>query len=243
MLKELFYRAMADLHRKHGLRQLCLLEQKLISNQSRFAVPFAYRGKGYFKKIEPRQNPMEIEELYRIVCELKPERVLEIGTARGGSLYLWTQSAASDATIVSVDLPEGQFGGAYPACRLPFYQAFKRQNQKLYLLRKDSHQTNTVEEVICLFNQKPIDFVFIDGDHTYEGVKSDFLNYGPLVRPGGIIGFHDILPRPDLPAIQVDRFWNEIKEKYNIKEIIGPDGSGRKIGIGLIHVGKSGVIT
>ena len=87
-----------------------------------------------------------------------------------------------------------------------------------------------------LFEKKTIDFVFIDGDHTYEGVKSDFLNYGPLVRPGGIIGFHDILPRPELPEIQVFRFWREVREKHNTKEIIGPDGSDKKVGIGLIFV-------
>jgi predicted O-methyltransferase YrrM len=239
MIKELFYRTMAGFHKKRGLLQLRLLEQKLLSSQSRFAIPFTYRGKGYFKTIQPRQNSAEIEELYKTVIDLAPMRVLEIGTARGGTLYLWTQAATADATIVSVDLPEGQFGGAYPACRIPFYQAFKRPGQKLYLLRKDSHQTNTVEEVSELFNKNLIDFAFIDGDHTYEGVKADFLNYGPMVRPGGIIGFHDILPRSDLPSIQVNRFWKEVQKKYNTREIIGPDESGRKIGIGLIHVGKS----
>jgi predicted O-methyltransferase YrrM len=239
MIKELFYRTMAIFHRKRGLRHLRLLEKKLLSSQARFAIPFVYRGKGYFKTIEPRQNSAEIEALYQTVIDLAPMRVLEIGTARGGTLYLWSQAATSDATIVSVDLPGGQFGGAYPACRIPFYQAFKRPGQKLYLLRKDSHQSNTVEEVSQLFNKNLIDFAFIDGDHTYEGVKADFLNYGPMVRPGGIIGFHDILPRSDLPSIQINRFWKEVREKYNTREIIGPDESGRKIGIGLIHVGKS----
>jgi len=241
MIKELFYRTMAGFHRKQGIRQLRLLEQKLLSSQARFAIPFAYRGKGYFKTIAPRQNSAEIEDLYKTVRDLAPMRVLEIGTARGGTLYLWTQAATADATIVSVDLPEGQFGGAYPVCRIPFYQAFKQPGQELYLLRKDSHQANTVEEVNNLFNKHLIDFAFIDGDHTYGGVKADFLNYGPLVRPGGLIGIHDILPRPDLPAIQVDRFWNETKGKYNTREIIGPDESGRKIGIGLIHVGRSAI--
>lgn len=239
MIKELFYRTMAVSHRKRGLRHLRLLEQKLFSSQARFAIPFVYRGKGYFKTIEPRQNSAEIEELYQTVRDLAPMRVLEIGTARGGTLYLWTQAATADATIVSVDLPEGQFGGAYPICRIPFYEAFSRPGQTLHLIRENSHEAQTIEKVGIIFNNHPIDFAFIDGDHSYEGVKADFLNYGPLIRPGGIIGFHDILPRPDLPEIQVDRFWKEIKNKYKSREIIGPDKSGRKIGIGLIHVEKS----
>jgi len=240
-MKEFFYKTMARSHRERGLNQLRLLENKLVSPQARFAVPFAYRGKGYFKSIEPRQNPSEIEGLYRAVCELGPVRVLEIGTARGGTLYLWTQAATQDATIVSVDLPGGEFGGAYPACRISFYEAFARPGQKLHLLRTDSHKHQTVEKVRHLFDNHPIDFAFIDGDHSYEGVKSDFFSYGPMVRPGGIIAFHDTLPRPDLPEIQVDRFWREIKKKYDTKELIGPEGSGRKIGIGLVQVGKTGI--
>ena len=236
MIKGFFYKIMTSLHYQKALRQLKYLETKLVSAQSRFAIPFVYRGKGYYKTIEPRQNPSEIEEFYKTVMELSPTRVLEIGTARGGTLYLWTQAAKPDATIVSIDLPEGEFGGAYPICRIPFYKAFSRPGQTLHLIRENSHEAQTIEKVSIIFNNHPIDFAFIDGDHSYEGVKADFLNYGPLIRPGGIIGFHDILPRPDLPEIQVDRFWNEIKNKYKSREIIGPDKSGRKIGIGLIHV-------
>jgi predicted O-methyltransferase YrrM len=240
-MKDLFYRTMAAFHRKQGLRQLQLLENKLVSPQARFAVPFAYRGRGYFKSIEPRQNPLEIEELYRLVCEMGPTRVLEIGTARGGTLYLWIQAATQEATIVSVDLPGGEFGGAYPASRVPFYGAFARPGQKLYLVRKDSHKPETVKEVCDLYGDHPVDFAFIDGDHSYEGVKSDFFNYGPLVRPGGMIAFHDILPRSDLAEIQVDRFWREIRNEYDTQELIGPEGSGRKVGIGIVRIGKTGI--
>jgi hypothetical protein len=48
------------------------------------------------------------------------------------------------------------------------------------------------------------------------------------------------LPRPDLPEIQVHRFWSEVREKYDTHELIGPEGLGRKIGIGLISVSESG---
>jgi predicted O-methyltransferase YrrM len=42
--------------------------------------------------------------------------------------------------------------------------------------------------VVCkLFAHKPIDLLYIDGDHSYEGVTADLKNWGPLVRSGGII--------------------------------------------------------
>ena len=236
MIKNLYYNALSRIHLKKSIKIIKNFENKLYSSSARFAIPFLYRGKGYFKKIEPRQNSVEIEKLYKAVCDLQPESILEIGTARGGTLYLWAQAATDDATIVSVDLPGGKFGGAYPSARIPFYQSFVKNNQRLHLIRSDSHSTETLNMVKKCFSDQLIDFAFIDGDHTYEGVKSDFSLYAPLVRKGGIVALHDILQRTDLPDIQVSRFWNEIKNQYNSIEIIGPKDSGRKIGIGIIKI-------
>ncbi|MDX1763369.1 MAG: class I SAM-dependent methyltransferase [bacterium] len=241
MLKQWYYDLMTEVHRKRGLAQLRRLERQHATREERISVPFVYRGIGHFKKIQPRQNRTEIEGLYNEVCALAPKRVLEVGTARGGTLYLWTQAARDDAIIVSVDLPGGEFGGAYPPCRVPFYRLFARASQDLHLLRADSHDPATLGEVRDLFASEPIDFAFIDGDHTYVGVKSDFETYGPLVRPGGLIAFHDILPRSDEPEIQVDRFWKEVRDQYDCHEFIGDDSGGRRIGIGVIQVGEKRV--
>jgi hypothetical protein len=62
MLKHAFYNLMSGAHRESGLRQLQTLEKKLPSKDVRFAVPFVYHGRGFFKTIEPRQNPEEIRE-------------------------------------------------------------------------------------------------------------------------------------------------------------------------------------
>src|SRR5262249_17021459 len=51
------------------------------------------------------QEPREARALLRIVRELRPTRVVEVGTAHGGSFLLWARAAAPDATLVSVDLP------------------------------------------------------------------------------------------------------------------------------------------
>jgi len=44
--------------------------------------------------------------------------------------------------------------------------------------------------------------------------------YSPLVKRGGIIGFHDIVHCPFVPDCQVEKFWKEIKQKYKTKEVI-----------------------
>jgi predicted O-methyltransferase YrrM len=42
-----------------------------------------------------------------------------------------------------------------------------------------------------------VDFVFIDGDHTYEGLRADWQGWSPLIAPGGCIALHDSRSTPD----------------------------------------------
>lgn len=42
------------------------------------------------------------------------------------------------------------------------------------------------------WSEKNIALLFIDGDHSYEGVKSDYEAWEPFVVSGGVIVFHDI---------------------------------------------------
>lgn len=240
-MKQLLYSLFAKRDARKAISQLKTLESKLISQRARFAIPFVFKGKGFFKSIECMQNPFEIEAFYHFICELQPKNVLEIGTAKGGALYLWLQAADEKATVVSVDLPHGEFGGGYPPARIPFYQSFAKKNQTLYLLQADSHAEQTITQVKQIFAKTQLDFLFIDGDHTFEGASKDFENYGPLVRPGGWIAFHDILPRQDIPQIQVDRLWASLSQKYETWELVGDEHSGRKIGCGFLKVPETGL--
>lgn len=42
----------------------------------------------------------------------------------------------------------------------------------------------------------PVDFLFIDGDHSYEGLRGDWESWSPLVTPGGIVALHDSCSSP-----------------------------------------------
>jgi predicted O-methyltransferase YrrM len=59
-------------------------------------------------------------------------------------------------------------------------------------MRANSHESSTLDQVKRLFKGQQIDMLFIDGDHTYEGVKMDWEMYSQLVRPGGLVVFHDV---------------------------------------------------
>jgi len=180
--------------------------------------------------LKPLQIKEELAWLVQQVRTLKPRTVLEIGTARGGTLFLWTRLARPDAVIVSIDLPGGRFGGGYNPRRGSVYHHFPRSGQQLHLLREDSHQDSTLDKTRALFGGELIDFLFIDGDHTYEGVKKDWEMYSPLVRPGGLIAFHDIAGNYE--DTQVKRLWDSVKPAFEHREYaVDPQGY---YGIGVL---------
>lgn len=187
----------------------------------------------FSRPIAPLQVRDELAQLVKIVSERRPTSVLEIGTAQGGTLWLWCRVADPRATIVSIDLRHGQFGGGYHWAKIPLYKSFAQNGQALRLIRGDSHAPETRSRVKRQL-PRTVDFLFIDGDHSYEGVKQDFEMYSPLVAKGGIIAFHDILPHATQRDCQVHRFWNELKRDCEHQEIVADPKQGWA-GIGVIR--------
>ena len=60
------------------------------------------------------------------------------------------------------------------------------------------------------YQHSPYDLIFIDAGHSYEEVRRDHRTYGPLLRPRGIVAFHDALPRAAYPEVEVWRYVKEI---------------------------------
>jgi cephalosporin hydroxylase len=186
--------------------------------------------------IAPLQVRSELLRFAAIIAELKPSLALEIGTAHGGTLCVISRLSRTSATIISVDLPGGLFGGGYKWFRIPVYKSFPVLNQKLHLIRGNSHDPATQSSVKARMGEnRKLDLLFIDGDHSYEGVKTDFETYAPLVHSGGIIAFHDIAEHPKETGCEVARFWQEIKQQYAHEEIIENEQQGWA-GIGILKV-------
>jgi len=177
----------------------------------------------------PIQDIDELAHLVADVRALNPRIIVEIGTHRGGTLYLWSRLAQPKATLISIDLRGGAFGGGYSAFRIPFYKRFSRDGQKLHLIRADSHAPSTLHMAKQLLNDQPIDLLFVDGDHTYDGVKKDWEMYSPLVRPSGLIVFHDVAG--DYADTHVKSFWDTLKINYACREYISNPGGLYGIGV------------
>jgi predicted O-methyltransferase YrrM len=186
------------------------------------------------------QKEKELALLLALLVDRHPRTVVEIGTFQGGTLWGWCQVAERDALIVSIDLPGGLFGGGYPEEELPRLRSYARARQALHLLRLDSHEAETLASVRDLLGDRQVDFLFIDGDHSYEGVRLDYEMYGPLVRRAGLIALHDVVPHPEVPECQVDRLWNSVKRDFEFVEFVDPEdvrGWGQWGGIGVLYAG------
>ncbi len=179
--------------------------------------------------IQPIQVKEELSQLLADVERLRPRTVLEIGTCCGGTLYLWTRLAQPDAIIISIDLPGAAFGGGYSLVRKSLYQRFSRERQSLHLLRSDSHAAATMDHVKRLLGGRPVDLLFIDGDHTYEGVSLDWKMYSQLLSPNGIAVFHDVAG--NYGETQVKRLWDAIKTGRAYREYIADPGGCYGIGL------------
>jgi len=63
-----------------------------------------------------------------------------------------------------------------------------------------------------------VDFVYIDGDHSYEAVKKDINNYWKIVKDGGLLGGHDVhnAVRPHNRGVMKAVFEFALSEKLDV---------------------------
>jgi len=182
------------------------------------------------------QRWTELVGLVHLVRQLRPTAVVEIGMGDGGTMALWAQIAPPEAHLIGLDIKilSGVDG---------LIRSKLRAGQKLSLIEADSHADSTKQKVLDSLAGSKIDFLFIDGDHGYEGVKLDFESFSPLVRPGGLVGFHDIIPDYSVRfgvqsgkyAGGVHKFWSQVISRfphYEFIDSVGQDG----FGIGVVRM-------
>lgn len=131
------------------------------------------------------ESQAEQELLVVLARHLQPGSIIvEIGSEFGMSASLFRYGAPPDVEIYCVDL--------FPNGLHDYFQANLMEVDLFYnihILKGDSAKMGRAwgqQQPI-----KPIDLLFIDGDHTYQGCKRDIEAWTPYVKPGGWIVFHD----------------------------------------------------
>jgi len=139
----------------------------------------------------------DVEALAAAVLHCRPRRIFEIGTYKGASCELMLR-LMPEAQVISIafartlgpserynndDLPVAAVGALV-----------SQTNRARYTqLIGDSHQ---IDPQVFLADHGPMDLVFIDGDHSREGVRQDTALARAILAPGGAIAWHDANPKP-----------------------------------------------
>lgn len=186
--------------------------------------PHAFSGR------RASQNKYELEQLIGFLNANKISHYLEIGAREGDTFHEIMNRVPSIEFGLAVDYPGGLWGKSTTGLKLEkaIYD-LNRKGKFADFILGDSKSQTVIEEV----KSYQWDAIFIDGDHTYEGVRSDWGNYGDLAP---IIIFHDIVGQHQKEKVhgkpvEVPKLWAEIKEKRIHLEFID---EGSHMGIGVI---------
>lgn len=156
--------------------------------------------------------------LYRIMRELSHATVVEIGRFKGGSTFLMAAALTPGSRLYSFDwfvdrrAPHPKSNGAvrHPAAGRPDLDQSLREALDRYAL-SDRVDLIVADSRTVTPPPQGCDLIFIDGDHSYEGVRADYEHWAPHVRAGGRLLFHDAVARDLAPsAVGVSRLVDEI---------------------------------
>jgi predicted O-methyltransferase YrrM len=177
------------------------------------------------------QNREEILPLIELLQERDPRVVGEIGTYLSGNSFLFNQTLQRLSLQILVDLKVKN------KLKLQYYAP---SNLSLVCVDGFSCDAYTLHQVARALGDLRFDFLFIDGDHEYAGVRQDLLEYAQWVRPGGLVAFHDIVPdhfvrygrTGPFYAGEVYLLWRQLKARFRHWEFVAdPDQNGAGIGV------------
>ena len=135
---------------------------------------------------------------------------VEIGCYAGGSACLMLQRKNTNAFSIDLGNPIN------PDIVKQNVNKLNKHNNTYNYIKGSSHDLETFNKLKEYVDE--IDILFIDGDHSYDGVILDFEMYSKLVKSGGYIIFDDYNDYQYSPKVKpaVDGIVSNLKNSYNI---------------------------
>lgn len=172
------------------LRELCFGVVRSISAEFRAYTDIFYPS--YAAKVDWRSGLQDSHfMLYAVVRATKPHTIVEIGSARGKSTCTMALACRQNG--------RGKVYAIDPHVQNPWSEVgvkggsleFLQQRLRAYHLEQHCEVIQATSQQVAPNWQRPIDILFIDGDHSYEGVKHDFEAFRRWLTPQALVLFHD----------------------------------------------------
>lgn len=138
----------------------------------------------------------EEKKFLKDMVKLLPDKceVVEIGSWTGGSSEVLAKALVGKGGLTCVDLWDYHEGHCHPS----LHKMALKLGGDIFSLFKDRVKGYNVisikgrsDDVSDGFEDDSLDMVFLDGDHSYEGVKSDIEHWLPKIKQGGVMCGHD----------------------------------------------------
>jgi len=129
------------------------------------------------------QNPMDTWVTQEIICEEKPDFVIDCGTYHGGSAAFWAlvlSQVNPSARVITIDIKDMMD----EARKVPIVK------EKVDFLLGSSTAPEIVNEIAKRVEGKKV-IVVLDSLHTKEHVLQELEMYSPMIKPGGYIIVQD----------------------------------------------------
>ncbi|TMK39616.1 MAG: class I SAM-dependent methyltransferase [Actinobacteria bacterium] len=140
--------------------------------------------------IPPRTMHSEAEARLLARLAAPAQRVVEIGVYEGSSAVVLARAMGPGTELHLID-PFGRHPQALPAGWGATEWASRRVVARAAASGPAAIWHIERSEETAAAWAEPVDLVFIDGDHSHAGCERDWRRWGPLVRPGGLVAFHD----------------------------------------------------
>lgn len=180
--------------------------------------------------IDMIQKKKEIIDFIDFLQKEKVHNVLEIGTDKSRLFYIWCK--ISDGIKIFLDFDHADFSSTFFSMKERSDKIIK-WGDNINIIKDNSHNENIFMQVLNILGDKKLDLLFIDGDHSYYGVKKDFDMYSSIVKEDGLIAFYNILFTDNHRDANcyVGSLWSEIegdKREFVTDDIWGGIGVLRK---------------
>jgi predicted O-methyltransferase YrrM len=147
----------------------------------------------------------ELLVLGAIAQAVQPRRVFEFGTFTGGSTLVLAANSADDALLTTLDIGPGAFGIEY--------KVGEQFLDTRFAARIEQHLGDSRQFNIDRYRGQ-MDLVFVDANHTLEFARHDTRLAFEMLRPGGVIVWHDYTWLPEhAECVGVTHAVNEIQEQ------------------------------